>query len=69
MNNTTLKGEMDQLRRELIATSEILALIIKQHGEPIVVPKEFIQEGIPDDAEILCDDTGDAFVFSLSKVV
>lgn len=60
-----------QLERELIGTQEMLAFVLKAIGEPVVVPKEFIKEGLGENAQIQVDDDlqKDAFVFSLTGLV
>lgn len=62
-----LETERDNLRRELIGVQEMLALVLYSLGEPMVLTKEFIQNGLPEGAEIRIDENlqEECFVFSL----
>jgi len=62
-----LETERDALRRELIGVQEMLAFVLAQVGEPVVVTKETLQRGLPENAQIAIDDNveEEAFVFSL----
>ena len=62
-----LETERDALRRELIGVQEMLAFVLAQVGEPVVVTKETLQRGLPEKAQIAIDDNveEEAFVFSL----
>ena len=55
------------IERELIGTQEMLAHVLKAVGEPVVVTKEAIAEGLGNTTQIQVDDDLklDAFVFSL----
>jgi len=65
-----LEEERDALKRELIGTQEMLAFVLKEVGEPVVVTKESLQEGLPEGTQIAIDDDLEAevFVFSLTQV-
>lgn len=65
-----LEEERDALKRELIGTQEMLAFVLQEVGEPVVVAKSRVSEGLPANAQIAVDDNAkmDAFVFSLVEV-
>lgn len=60
-----LEEERDALRRELIGVQEMLAFVLNQLGDPVVVPKSALKAGLPEGTQIAVDDSDDAFVFSL----
>ncbi len=62
-----LEEERDALRRELIGVQEMLAFVLQEVGEPVVVTKETLQKGIPAGTQIAVDDDvqNEAFVFHL----
>ncbi len=55
------------LERELRGVQEMLAFVLAEVGEPVVVTKEAMHTGLPEGAEIMVNDDqkGDCFVFSL----
>lgn len=55
------------LEKELRGAHEMLAFVLLTLGEPVVVPKETLQNGIPVGATIKVfeDVTTDTFVFSV----
>ena len=63
-----LETERDSLRRELIGVQEMLAFVLQEVGEPVVVKKEVLSKGLPENVQIAVDDEPDAFVFSLDVV-
>lgn len=65
-----LEEERDQWRREAIGTQEMLAFVLLTVGEPVVVEKEVIAQGLPENVQIAIDDNQDekAFIFSLVEV-
>ena len=66
----SLEEERDALRKELIGTQEMLAFVLKTIGEPVVVTKETLDNGLPPNTQIAVDDdiAKNAFVFSLITV-
>lgn len=54
------------LERELTATQEMLAFVLKAVGEPVTVTKEMVKDGLKN-KEIRIDEdlTDEAFIFSL----
>lgn len=62
-----LEAERDQLRRELLGVQEMLAFVLSTVGEPVVVSKRALSEGLPSSVRIAIDDNAqlNAFVFSL----
>ena len=64
-----LEEERDSLRRELLGVQEMLAFVLQEVGEPVVVPKKTLEKGLADNIQIRVDDDipGDAFVFSLAE--
>lgn len=63
-----LEEERDALRREILGLQEMLAFVLQQVGNPVVVPKETLAAGIPAKMQIAIDDEGEAFVFHLVEV-
>lgn len=65
-----LEEERDALRRELIGTQEMLAFVLQEVGTPVVVTKEAVNTGLPENLQIAIDDNAemDAFVFSIVTV-
>lgn len=65
-----LEEERDQLRRELRGVQEMLAVVLREIGEPVVVPKEGLANGIGN-VQIRIDDNieENAFVFSVEELV
>lgn len=61
-----LETERDALRRELIGVQEMLAFVLNEVGT-VVVSKETLQKGLPEDTQIAVDDDAEqnAFVFHL----
>lgn len=57
-------------QKENRGTQEMLALVLQEVGEPVIVGKEVVKRGIPAGYQILIDDNGpaEAFIFSLEKV-
>lgn len=66
----SLEEERDALRRELIGVQEMLAFVLQEVGEPVVVSKEALSRGLPENLQIAVDDSAEleAFVFSLAEV-
>lgn len=64
-----LQEDYEALQRELIGTQEMLALVLKAVGEPVVVTKAIMTEGLPPGTQIQIDDDiiGNRFVFSLTE--
>lgn len=64
-----LEEERDQLKRELLGVQEMLAFVLQEVGEPIVVTKETLAKGLPSDVQIAVDDDvqSEAFIFSLVR--
>lgn len=62
--------EIARLNRELIGIQEMLAFVLLEVGEPVVVRKETLAKGLEDNMQIAIDDNDalDAFVFSLGRV-
>lgn len=60
-----------ELERELRGVQEMLALVLNEVAEPVVVTKKQMREGLPDGAQIRIDDhvEEEAFVFSLEVPV
>lgn len=60
-----------ELERELRGVQEMLALVLNEVAEPVVVAKSTMREGLPNGAQIKIDDhiEEDAFVFSLEVPV
>lgn len=60
-----------ELERELRGVQEMLALVLNEISEPVVVSKRTMREGLPQGAQIRIDDhiEEDAFVFSLEVPV
>lgn len=60
-----------ELERELRGVQEMLALVLNEVAEPVVVSKATMRSGLPDGAQIKIDDhiEEDAFVFSLEVPV
>lgn len=56
-----------ELERELAGTQEMLGFILLTVGEPVVVPKATLTEGIPAGAVIKIDENieDESFVFSV----
>jgi hypothetical protein len=65
-----LEEERDALKRELIGTQEMLAFVLQEVGTPVVVTKESVDRGLPENTQIAVDDNAEleAFVFSLVQV-
>jgi len=64
-----LEAERDELRRELQGVHEMLAFVLQETGT-VVVSKETLARGLPDNTQISVDDDleREAFVFSLVTV-
>lgn len=62
-----LENERDALRRELIGVQEMLAFVLLEIGEPVIVSKKMLADGLPEGVQIAVDDNAEeeAFVFSL----
>lgn len=62
-----LEEERDSLRRELRGVQEMLAFVLYEIGEPVVVRKETMVNGLPEGAQIRIDDDmiSESFIFSL----
>lgn len=65
-----LEEERDALRRELAATTEMLAHVLYAVGEPVVVTEAALTRGLPNNAQIAIDNNvkDNAFVFSVIEV-
>lgn len=65
-----MSNQVEELERELRGTQEMLAFVLQAVGEEVVVTKEQIAAGLPENAQIqVIDDVQrDAFVFSLVEV-
>jgi hypothetical protein len=60
---------MDPIEKELRGMQEMLGFVLAIVGHPVVVPKDVIKAGIPENVqiEILDDIDGDAFIFRLAE--
>jgi hypothetical protein len=69
MSIEALEEERDRLRRELIATQEMLYQVLYTVGEPVVVGEEQIKAGVEAGVQIAIDHNTEegAFVFYLAK--
>jgi len=67
-NLEQLESERDNLKRELRGVQEMLAFVLYEVGEPVVVSKQELKSGLPDGAEIRIDEnvSDETFVFSLA---
>lgn len=67
MSNSSLDEELESLRKELRGTQEMLAMVLKSVGEPVVVTKSLLADGLPDGTQIRVDESlaDESFVFSL----
>lgn len=54
-----------ELEKELRSIQEMLAYVLDAAGEPVVVKKSRMQEGLDPHLGIMIDDQDDSFVFSL----
>ena len=63
-----LEEERDALHRELVGTQEMLAFVLQEVGKPVVVSRDALDKGLPENAQIAVDDNGDGFTFSLVTV-
>ncbi len=64
-----LETERDSLRRDLAGTTEMLAFVLQEVGEPVYVSKATLDKGLdPNTHQIAIDDTGDGFSFALVEV-
>lgn len=55
------------LQRELLGLQEMLAMVLRTVGEPVVVTKAALAGGFRDGTQIGIDETDEAFVFSLDE--
>lgn len=65
--NDAADKRVAELERELRGIQEMLALVLLEVGEPVVVSKATMREGLPKGSEIMIEDNvaEDSFVFSL----
>ena len=63
-----MSDELDALQRELRGVQEMLAFVLYEVGEPVVVSKESMKSGLPEGAQIVIEENTDedCFVFSLA---
>lgn len=66
-DSDTADKKIADLERELLGTQEMLALVLAQIGEPVLVTKETVARGLNPGVQIQIDDDAqkEAFVFSL----
>jgi hypothetical protein len=64
-NEAVLEQERDDARRELIGVQEMLAFVLQEVGKPVVVSKEALKKGLPENTQIAVDDEPEGFVFHL----
>lgn len=66
-----MQERIDELERELRGVQEMLAFVLYEIGEPVVVSKNELKDGLPGGAEIRIDENiaDDTFVFSLAVPV
>lgn len=71
MSVESLEAERDTLKRELRGVQEMLAFVLYEVGEPVVITKEDLSSGLPNGAEIRIDENleDETFVFSLAVPV
>jgi len=64
-----MTNEVEDLRKQLIGVQEMLALVLKQVGQPVVVTGKTIREGLPAGVGISVeqDIENDCFIFSLEN--
>ena len=69
LKKTPAENRVAELERELAGTQEMLAFVLKVAGT-VVVPKEYIDNGLGAEVQIQVDDDlqRDAFVFTLVEV-
>jgi hypothetical protein len=69
MSIELLEEERDQLRRELIATQEMLYQVLLSVGEPVVITEEQLTAGVRPGVQIGIDHNVEenAFVFYLAE--
>lgn len=62
-----LEEERDQLRRELLGVQEILAFVLSEVGEPVIITKETLAAGLPAEAQISIEENmaEETFIISL----
>lgn len=66
-----MEDRVAELERELRGVQEMLAFCLYEIGEPVVVTKQALKNGLPGGAEIRIDEDveNEAFIFSLAADV
>lgn len=59
---------LDGVQRENRGTQEMLALVLAEVGEPVILSKAEMKKGIAPGSQIAIQDDGDHFIFSLEQV-
>lgn len=60
-----LEQELEEVKKQLWGTQQMLGYVLQKVGEPVRVPKDLLDQQLPQGSRVALHEDGDDFLFSV----